>query len=37
VPSDDVSELRWFAPGELPPESELAWSEPLRLWQAEGS
>jgi ADP-ribose pyrophosphatase YjhB (NUDIX family) len=30
--ADDVSELRWFAPGELPPLDEIAMAEPLRVW-----
>jgi 8-oxo-dGTP diphosphatase len=30
--ADDVSELRWFAPDELPPLDEVAMAEPLRAW-----
>jgi ADP-ribose pyrophosphatase YjhB (NUDIX family) len=30
--ADDVSELRWFAPDELPPLEEVAMAEPLRDW-----
>jgi 8-oxo-dGTP diphosphatase len=30
-PADDVSELRWFAPGELPPDGELAFQVNARL------
>ena len=30
--ADDVSELRWFAPAELPPLDEVAMAEPLRAW-----
>jgi ADP-ribose pyrophosphatase YjhB (NUDIX family) len=30
--ADDVSELRWFAPAELPPLDEVAMVEPLRAW-----
>ena len=26
APDDDVAELRWFAPGELPPDEELAFT-----------
>ena len=36
--ADDVSELGWFAPGELPPEEELAFpnvSAALRAWQEQ--
>jgi hypothetical protein len=36
APSDDVSELRWFEPDELPGEEDLAFSntvELLRAWQ----
>jgi len=36
APSDDVSELRWFEPHELPGEEELAFSntaELLRAWR----
>jgi 8-oxo-dGTP diphosphatase len=36
-PDDDVSELRWFAPGELPPPEELAFAcvrAALAAWQA---
>ena len=35
-PADDVSELRWFAPGELPPAEELAFrntGELLAAWR----
>ena len=32
--ADDVSELRWFAPGELPPLDEIPMAEPLRAWLA---
>lgn len=35
--ADDVAELRWFAPDELPPDEELAFlhfRELLRLWRA---
>jgi ADP-ribose pyrophosphatase YjhB (NUDIX family) len=35
-PADDVSELRWFAPDELPPEHELAFpnvAAALAAWQ----
>jgi hypothetical protein len=31
-----VSELRWFAPDELPPLDEIALSEPLRVWLDKG-
>jgi ADP-ribose pyrophosphatase YjhB (NUDIX family) len=36
-PADDVAELRWFAPGELPPAEELAFAcvrSALVAWQA---
>jgi ADP-ribose pyrophosphatase YjhB (NUDIX family) len=36
-PDDDVAELRWFAPAELPEDEELAFlhfRELLRLWRA---
>ncbi|MGI8607476.1 MAG: NUDIX hydrolase [Gaiellaceae bacterium] len=36
APSDDVSELRWFGPDELPADKELAFSntaELLRAWR----
>jgi ADP-ribose pyrophosphatase YjhB (NUDIX family) len=36
-PGDDVSELRWFALDDLPPDSELAFrnvSEALRSWHS---
>ncbi len=36
--ADDVSELGWFAPGELPPEGELAFpnvSAALRAWEEQ--
>jgi ADP-ribose pyrophosphatase YjhB (NUDIX family) len=34
-PADDVSELAWFAPGELPSEEELAFhiADVLRAWR----
>lgn len=35
--ADDVAELRWFAPDELPPDGEFAFvhtPEALRLWRA---
>ena len=35
-PDDDVSELRWFAPDELPPDDEIAFdnvAKVLRLWR----
>jgi ADP-ribose pyrophosphatase YjhB (NUDIX family) len=38
VPADDVAELRWFAPDELPPASDLAFArapEILAAWRAE--
>ena len=40
VPADDVSELRWFAPQELPDDGDLAfrWLAPaLRSWVGESS
>ena len=36
--ADDVAELGWFAPGELPPETELAFpnvAAALRVWQEQ--
>ena len=37
-PADDVDELRWFAPGELPPPEELAFGDAvagvLAIWLA---
>ena len=30
--ADDVAELRWFAPDELPPLEEIAMGEPLAAW-----
>ena len=30
--ADDVSEIRWFARGELPPLDEVAMADPLRAW-----
>ena len=30
--ADDVAELRWFAPDELPPLEEVAMGEPLVVW-----
>jgi len=37
VPADDVSELRWFPPGELPPREELAFhtAAVLSAWRDE--
>jgi len=35
-PADDVSELRWFAPGELPPAGEIAFRNvalAIRAWR----
>ena len=37
-PADDVSELGWFAPGDLPPDHELAFpnvADALAAWQKE--
>jgi ADP-ribose pyrophosphatase YjhB (NUDIX family) len=37
-PDDDVAELRWFAPGELPPSDELAFDcvrTALAAWRRE--
>jgi ADP-ribose pyrophosphatase YjhB (NUDIX family) len=33
--ADDVSELRWFAPQDLPPLEEIPMAEPLRVWLGE--
>lgn len=35
-PADDVSELRWFGPAELPPLEEIALPEALRAWRGAG-
>jgi 8-oxo-dGTP diphosphatase len=38
VPADDVTEIGWFAPQELPPDEELAFAnvrEVLRAWRDE--
>ena len=32
-PDDDVSELRWFAPAELPPPNEIAFDNVARVLQ----
>jgi 8-oxo-dGTP diphosphatase len=34
APADDVDELRWFAPAELPPESELAFHHLPAVFEA---
>jgi ADP-ribose pyrophosphatase YjhB (NUDIX family) len=37
-PADDVAELRWFGPDELPPSAELAFpntSQLLELWRSD--
>ena len=33
-PADDVAELRWFAPGELPPPAEMAFRNTVELLEA---
>jgi ADP-ribose pyrophosphatase YjhB (NUDIX family) len=37
APADDVSEVGWFEPDELPPESELAFhiADVLRVWREQ--